>query len=417
MRSALPLFAAGIGLSGALAATVSLYRAAEDAVDSVLEQRLRGAGETAASLLGEIGPTPARLSALMLANELDGAYVVDPRMRLIADAHGRAGRADLLRLDGARVKRAFSGEATVGPGYALGTLAIMTGTFPVRRQDGSVSAVLTLEAGKSFVVARTSIVRARNVGVSLSVLCALGLALLASRWARAEKASSEAHARVARGDALSRIAAMAAHEIRNPLGVIRGTVDLMRERSGSTLTERDSEGLSDIVQEVERLSRLTQDLTDLAADRPLNLQLTALGEVIRESARAAETAFPGIRVELEINVPSAIAVDPARLRQVLANLLSNAAQAQGQGDIRVRAIQNAAAAHIFVEDQGPGIPENVRERLFDLYFTTKSDGTGLGLAIARRLIEQHGGKLLCRSASGRGTLFEIVLPTNALHPG
>jgi two-component system OmpR family sensor kinase len=416
VRYALPLFAAGIGLAGVLAATISLYRAAQSAVDGVLAQRLRGAGETATSLFGEIAPTPGRLSALMLANELDGAYVMDRQWRVIADARGRSGRVDLLRLDIARAKRAFSGEATVGRGYELGALAILTGTFPIRRQDGSVSLVLVLDAGQSFMGARTGIVRARNVGVSLSLLCALGLALLAARWARAERASSEARARAARGEALSRIAAMAAHEIRNPLGVIRGTIDLMRERSGATLTPRDHEGLSDIVQEVERLRRLTQDLTDLAADRPLDIQITALGGVIQESARAAEAAFPGIQVRLGLDMATTAAVDPARLRQVLANLLSNAAQAQGQGPIHVRAMQENDMAHIFVQDHGPGIPEHVSERVFDLYFTTKSDGTGLGLAIARKLVEQHGGKLLCRSLPGRGTTFEIVLPTHAHQP-
>ena len=192
VRSALPLFAAGIGLAGALAATIALYRAAQSAVDSVLEQRLRGAGEAATPLLGELGPTPERLSALMLANELDGVYVLGPQLRMIADARGAGGHVDLLRLDIGRVKRAFAGEATVGRGYALGALVVMTGYFPIHGQDGSVASVLTLEAGQSFVAARAGIVRARNLGVSLSVLCALGLALLAARWARAEKASSEA---------------------------------------------------------------------------------------------------------------------------------------------------------------------------------------------------------------------------------
>jgi two-component system OmpR family sensor kinase len=417
VRSALPLFAAGIGLAGALAATLALYRAAGRAVDSVLEQRLRGAGEAATPLLGELGPTPERLSALMLANGLDAVYVLGPQLRLIADARGRAGLADLLRLDIGGVKRALAGEAYVGRGYSVGALEIMTGYFPIRRQNGSVSSVLTLEAGQSFVSARVGIVRARNLGVSLSVLCALGLALLAARWARAERASSEAAARVARGDALSRIAAMAAHEIRNPLGVIRGTIDLMRERSGDALGERDREGLSDIVHEVERLQRLTQDLTDLAADRPLDIQPTALDDVISESARAAEASFPGVKVRSEINAPIPLAVDAARFRQVFANLLSNAAQAQGQGEIHVRATQKGGVTRVLVQDQGPGIPEGARERLFDLYFTTKSEGTGLGLAIARRLVEQHGGKLLHRADLRPGTTFEIVVPANPRYTG
>ena len=109
-------------------------------------------------------------------------------------------------------------------------------------------------------------------------------------------------------------------------------------------------------------------------------------------------------------------VDAARFRQVFANLLSNAAQAQGQGEILVRATQKGGVTRILIQDRGPGIPEGASERLFDLYFTTKSEGTGLGLAIARRLVEQHGGKLLHRSDLRPGTTFEIVLPANARHP-
>jgi two-component system OmpR family sensor kinase len=420
VRAVLPLFAAGIGLAGALAATIALYRAAQSAVDGVLEQRLRGAGEAATPLLGELGPTPGRLAALMLANELDSAYVLGPQLRMIADAHGRGGRVDLLRLDIGRIKRAFAGEATVGRGYALGALEIMTGYFPIRGQSGqgggSIPSVLALEAGQSFVAARAGIVRARNLGVALAVLCALGLALLAARWARAERAGSEAGARAARGEALSRMAAMAAHEIRNPLGVIRGTIDLMRERSGAILGERDREALNDIVHEVERLRRLTQDLTDLAADRPLDVQPIVLGDVIGEAARAAEAAFPNIKIRCDINVSAPVTVDAARLRQVLANLLVNAAHAQGHGEIRVRATQDAAVVRILIQDEGPGIPEGASERLFDLYFTTKSEGTGLGLAIARRLVEQHGGKLLHRPDLRPGTTFEIVLPAHPRQP-
>lgn len=416
-RAALPLFAAGMGLAGVLAATLVLSRAAESAVDSVLEQRLRGAGEAATPLLGELGATSERLSGLMRANELDDVYVLDQRLRMVAGARAHGGHVDLLRLDVGRVTQAFAGQTSVGRGYTLGTLEIMTGYFPIRRPDGVPGAVLTLEAGQSFVAARARIVRARNLGASLAVLCALGLALLAARWAKAEKANSAAGVRAARADAFSRIAAMAAHEIRNPLAVIRGTVDLMCERSAATLGARDRDGLTDILHEVERLGQLTRDLTDLSADKPLDLQPMPLGHLILESAHATEAAFPDIKVQSTIDAPTPVAVDAARFRQVLGNLLSNAAQAQGEGQIQVRATQEGGAARILIQDRGPGISDSASERLFDLYFTTKSEGTGLGLAIARRLVEQHGGSLQHRRDLRPGTTFEIVLPAMAGRAG
>jgi signal transduction histidine kinase len=203
---------------------------------------------------------------------------------------------------------------------------------------------------------------------------------------------------------------MAAHEIRNPLGVIRGTVDLMRERSGATLVDRDRIALNDIAEEVERLRRLTQDLLDLSADRPLASGPVAPGDLLGEAARAIEAAFPKIKVHCELAALPSIIADEARLRQVFANLLANAAQAQGEGEVFLQAKNVGSSIRITVRDQGPGIPKEVSDRLFDLYFTTKSGGTGLGLAVARRLVERHGGTLVYQSQQRPGATFEVTLP-------
>ena len=222
--------------------------------------------------------------------------------------------------------------------------------------------------------------------------------------------SDLAAAEAARADGLSRLAAMAAHEIRNRLGVIRGTIDLMRERSASALGERDRAALADIVAEVERLRQLTQDLLDLSSDRPLLLATTNVSAVIDEAARAVEASFPAIRVRRAGADLPPIEADAARLRQVFANLLVNAAQAQRAGEIEVRARATAADVRVVVADEGPGLPEGAERRLFDLHFTTKSDGTGLGLAIARRIVDRHGGFLEYRRNQPRGALFELGLP-------
>jgi signal transduction histidine kinase len=410
-RLLVPLFAAALGLAGALAATLVLHAAARDAVDHVIHERLAGAGESTASLLAVVSPTAERLRDVMRANQLDGAYVVNDALRVVADATGTAGRrADLLRLDLERWRRALAGSASVDAGYALGGLTVLTGYFPVRGPTGAIEGVLVLEAGQSFLATRARIARARALGIALSVLSAVGLALAAARWTRAERERGRAAAEAARADGLSRLAAMAAHEIRNPLGVIRGTIDLMRERSAAALGERDRGALADIVVEVERLRQLTQDLLDLSSDRPLSLATTNVSAVIDEAARAVEASFPDIRVRREGADLPPIQADAARLRQVFANLLVNAAQAQRAGEIEVRARTTAAAVRVVVADAGPGLPEDAERRLFDLHFTTKSDGTGLGLAIARRIVDRHGGFLEYRRNQPRGALFELGLP-------
>jgi len=410
-RALAPLAAAGIGLAGALAATLSLHHAAVAAVDHVLEEKLAGAGAATAALLADVPPTAERLRDVMRANSLDGVYVVARYLRVIADASGPAGRrADLLRLDLGRVRKALAGQASAAPTYQLGELTVMTGYFPFRLADGGAAAVLILEAGQIFLSSRTVVNRGRTLGVLLSLLSALGLAVAAVRWSRSERERQETAVRAARGTALSRVAAMAAHEIRNPLGVIRGTIDLMRERSKAALSERDRHALEDIAGEVERLRRLTEDLVDLSADRPLMTGTTCLADLLAETARATEAMFPGISVRCDVDALPSLDVDAVRLRQVFANLLSNAAQAQREGEIVVRAIVTGDVVSVRVQDKGPGIPREIGERVFDLYFTAKSGGTGLGLAIARRLIERHGGTLMHVADEAPGTMFEVRLP-------
>ena len=101
--------------------------------------------------------------------------------------------------------------------------------------------------------------------------------------------------------------------------------------------------------------------------------------------------------------------DPARLRQVFANLLSNAAQAQGEGEVEVRAFQEGGALLAQVRDRGPGVPPEAREKLFDPFFTTKAQGSGLGLFISRRLVERQGGTLRLLDVDGPGACFEVRL--------
>jgi signal transduction histidine kinase len=102
--------------------------------------------------------------------------------------------------------------------------------------------------------------------------------------------------------------------------------------------------------------------------------------------------------------------DPARLRQVFVNLLENAAQSQREGEIHVHARRHRRAVRVVLQDHGPGIPEEVGDRVFDLYFTTKSGGTGLGLAIARSFVERHGGTLVHVRNGQPGAAFEVTLP-------
>jgi two-component system OmpR family sensor kinase len=408
-RALAPLVAGLLGLAGALGATLFLHRAAAAAVDRVLEERLAGAGATAAELLGRTGADAAVLRATMAANELEGAYVVDPALAVLADATGPAGgRADLLRLDQARVVRALAGEPSVAFAYAVGDLPVATGYFPVRDAAGAVRAVLALEAGQRFASGRATLRRALLVGIALSTLAALALALAARGFARAEARSSAAAARAARGDALATLAAMVAHEIRNPLGVIRGAADLVRARSADRLGERDREALDDVLEEVERLRRLTEDFLDLAREPAIAQVEVDLAELAADAGRALVHAHPD--VALTIAVPTLVVrADPDRIRQVLSNLLENAALA-GARAISVSAAPAGSAARLEVRDDGPGVDGAVRANLFEPFVSGRVRGAGLGLAISRRIAERHGGTLELADAGPPGAAFALTLP-------
>lgn len=407
-RISVPALAGVLGLAGSLVATLFLYRMAAASVDRVLEERLRGAGETAAGMLARVDPTSADLGPVMTANGLEGAYLVTPSLMVVADANGRPGRsADLLRTDAARVRRAAAGEITVAFAYALGDQPVATGYFPVRGQDGSVRVILGLEAGQAFASAHGALRRALGVAIALSLVGALALAVIARRWALAEVARRREAERGIRGDALARMGAMVAHEIRNPLGVIRGSAELIRARGGTALPPADRDALLDILGEADRLRRLTDDFLDLARDPAIAPAPLDVSAVAGEAARTVSRSHGSLAVHLEGDVRAH--ADPARLHQVLSNLLVNAAQA-GARNAWVRADVHEGTARIVVRDDGPGIDPTVRPRLFEPFATGRAEGTGLGLALSRRIVERHGGTLRLLGVPAPGAAFELRLP-------
>lgn len=407
-RALVPALAGVIGLAVSLLATLFLYRAAAGALDRVFEERLRGAGETAAGMLARADLASADLRPVMAANDLEGAYLVSPSLVVLADATGRSGRrADLLRTDATRVQRAARGEATVAFAYALGDQPVATGYFPVRGPDGAVRAILSLEAGQAFATVHRGLRRAFGVANALSLVGALALALVAQRWARSEAARRRDAERAIRGDALARMGAMVAHEIRNPLGVIRGSVELVRARSGAALTPQDGEALLDVLGETDRLRRLADDFLDLARDPSIAVTAVEIAVIVGDAVRAVERSHGALAVH--VDGAARAQADPSRLRQVLSNLLVNAAQA-GARNAWVRVDEREGRARIVIRDDGPGVDPALRPRLFEPFATGRAEGTGLGLALSRRIVERQGGALLLLDGAGPGAAFEVRLP-------
>ena len=315
-RAMLPVVAGLLGLLGALGVTLYLHGAANSALDRVLEERILGAGDTAAEMVGRSVPSEVTLRAVMTANQLEGVALLGEDLTVLADATGAKGhRADLLRVDRTRVEEALRGRASLAFSYAVGDVKVATGYFPVRGADGGVHSVLTVEGGQA---------------------------------------------------------------------------------------------LGDILGEVERLRKLTDDFLDLAGNRPMASMPVDVAEVADEAGRALGHAHPEVEVTIAVQ-GMVVAADPGRLRQVFANLFANAAQA-GARRVTVAGRADGDLALVDVRDDGPGIDAALWERLFDPFASGRKDGTGLGLAICRRIVEAHEGHIEAVADAGPGTTFRLQLP-------
>jgi two-component system sensor histidine kinase HydH len=216
---------------------------------------------------------------------------------------------------------------------------------------------------------------------------------------------------------LGRLAAGLAHEIRNPLGGISGSIELLR--SSPQLTEEDR-ALCDIVfREASRLNDLVEDMLDLARPQPPNLAWVDLAETSKDVVALAAKSGRGEDVKVEFRGPSSLRVqaDAAKLRQLLWNLIRNAVQASGAGTLVLVEIERAKSqdAIIRVIDQGPGIPPEAADKIFDAFYTTRSHGTGVGLAVVKGIVDAHGWRVSVESGALGGTVFSVCLPPGTEH--
>jgi signal transduction histidine kinase len=249
----------------------------------------------------------------------------------------------------------------------------------------------------------------------LTTVSCYGAQAFLERQRVAAAETAEFAARESQLRAAGRLAAEFAHQIKNPLAVINNTAYSLRRAVQQQNWNAADEQVGIIQEEVSRADRV---ITQIMGYAQLSEGRVEKLEVVAEIEKAVAQVFPaalptGIRVEKNLSGPfPPLLMQRGHLSEILVNLLQNAREAlDGQGRIVIAAAQlRDHAVEIVVRDDGPGIPPDKLERVFEAYFTTKERGTGLGLAIVRHNVELYGGMIRVDSALGTGTKFTITFP-------
>ena len=262
----------------------------------------------------------------------------------------------------------------------------------------------------------------------LALLCLLitGVVLVLLAYGRMiaplRNTLTESRAAIERQEKLASLGVFAtgiAHEIRNPLTAIKVRLFSLKQsyRPGTS----ENEDLQVIGTEIDRLERIVKDFLQFARPAAPELKTVAAAELLNSVREllSSELAKRSVELKVEASPQHFINVDSNRIKQVLLNLVQNAAESMPKGgtvtlstrtDQRVLFGRTTPVITINVIDTGTGMPMEIQKRLFDPFFTTKEYGTGLGLPISARIVEKHGGIMEYKTQPNRGTTFTIVLP-------
>jgi len=244
-----------------------------------------------------------------------------------------------------------------------------------------------------------------------------------SRRAAEQLAEANAHLRqaeesVRRSDrlaALGQLSAGLAHELRNPLGTIKTSAEMLH---GAVSAENDvaREVAGFISSEVDRTNSLVTRFLQFARPLQLRLEKADLAQALDRAVAMVEQEAPGIAIykNYEPGIPP-FPFDAEMMERVFYNLALNAAQSTAAGGaITVKARTSAAVAEIAIIDRGAGIDPKHLDSIFNPFFTTKPEGVGLGLAIVSKIVDEHGGKITVESEPGKGSVFHVLLPSAAV---
>jgi len=424
-RSATLAFAIFTAMVTVITAFVA-YRGQRSAFEREFARRLQQLAELAASQVSPadladarlLGPDGNGLLALQLdalrgATGLANVAVVDDSGRVVYDA--RAGFAPVGApspydsLSAATLARARAGSTVAFPPFRRGTDEVRAAAT---RVPGAPDVVLVTEDLPRWGPELGRLRRDLSLLAAVSVLAVAALSLLVMRANASQVALERRLSRAQNLAAMGRMTATLAHEIKNPLAIIRGSARRLAKLEPEALAMADS-----VVEEVDRLSETVNRYLQFARGAGDAEKADARGDATGTLAATldlleGEFRSRGCALEREGAFPPApVRLDDASLKQVWLNLVQNALEASPDGGhVRVGCALDAGAVRVSIADSGPGIPPDVLARIGEPFFTTRAQGTGLGIHLSRQLVQGAGGALELASREGAGTTVAVRLP-------
>jgi signal transduction histidine kinase len=363
-------------------------------------------------------PLLKSLGRIRQDNELANIFLCLPGGEVVLDVNQSLvpGRKNpFLALDPAEIEAARSGIASHSRLYhALDDRYYMTGYAPIFDLLGEVAGFVGVDASVGYFDALSDL--RRNLMLIGGTVVAL-VALLMILWVIYAQRLARARTLLLRNETLSamgRMTAGIAHEIRNPLGIIKNTAQLLKE----DLVEQgvDAAMIDYIPEEVDRLNEILTGYLDFARQAPAHFSELDLVKLLQRTLRLLQQDFQDAKVTVRDTLSQygevSIEADTRRLQQVFLNLFLNALQAMPDGgtlEIEIHESRDSVTTRVL--DTGVGLSEDEGGRVFEPFVTTKDKGSGLGLSVVRRIVvEDHGGRVKLESRSHRGAVATVILP-------
>jgi signal transduction histidine kinase len=404
-------------------ATMVLYDRAKTHLDNELGERLRAVATTLALAMGDVREPgregeaidPHRLATLHLVrseNLLSNVVVLLPDGTTIVDLanFSRPGEINpLIDLDYSAVTLARSGLPAYTSLYRSGDIYLKSAYAPIADANGDVAAIVGVEAGAEFFSELDALSRLILV---VDITAILAVIVLAAFFYRQSSSLDKAQAAVIRAENLAtmgRMVAGIAHEIRNPLSIIKTSAERLERKFGE-----DEDAFSYISEEVDQLDRILTGYLNFARAEPSEFSDVPIANVVRRCLLIVEEDIKKKNIHVVNRADNSDIVVPAddkQIQQAVLNILINSCHAvDPAGTITISLEKAGPDAVLRIKDNGCGVAERHMRDITKPFFTTKEQGSGLGLSIVEKIVTEHGGSLSIDSEAGNGTSVTIALP-------